>query len=246
MAGRTAVRVSAGGQGAHPPVGVNVRLGGAILEQGLVSRHIDCGRSAASDAHLARPFNKTTEGSHGTCVELIPTSALTDATKLEWGDQVLRKLGADDWRGFAALISPASPGLPTTRAASCRYALTRRSTDLMAPESRLSPAAGTFHTGRIVIMASAVEHWSEGVRVVRCDLESRGLKNRIAVSKFAGLPLFACAQADGAHLALLDLEKLTDEDFERICKDYRELRNRLDGPARRKNGHRRSRGRPAT
>lgn len=28
---------------------------------------------------------------------------------------------------------------------------------------------------------------------------------------------------DGAHLALLDLEELEDEDLERICKDYREL-----------------------
>ena len=27
----------------------------------------------------------------------------------------------------------------------------------------------------------------------------------------------------GAHLALLDLEELDDEDFERICTDYREL-----------------------
>ena len=27
----------------------------------------------------------------------------------------------------------------------------------------------------------------------------------------------------GAHLALLDLEELDDEDFERICRDYREL-----------------------
>jgi low affinity Fe/Cu permease len=27
----------------------------------------------------------------------------------------------------------------------------------------------------------------------------------------------------GAHLALLDLEELDDEDFERICSDYREL-----------------------
>lgn len=28
---------------------------------------------------------------------------------------------------------------------------------------------------------------------------------------------------DGAHLALLDLEELEDDDLERICKDYREL-----------------------
>ena len=28
---------------------------------------------------------------------------------------------------------------------------------------------------------------------------------------------------EGAHLALLDLEELDDEDFERICLDYREL-----------------------
>ena len=28
---------------------------------------------------------------------------------------------------------------------------------------------------------------------------------------------------EGAHLALLDLEELDDEDFERICSDYREL-----------------------
>ena len=31
---------------------------------------------------------------------------------------------------------------------------------------------------------------------------------------------------DGAHLALLDLEELDDEDFERICRDYRELAKR--------------------
>src|SRR4051812_5864968 len=28
---------------------------------------------------------------------------------------------------------------------------------------------------------------------------------------------------EGAHLALLDLEELDDEDFDRICSDYREL-----------------------
>jgi len=28
---------------------------------------------------------------------------------------------------------------------------------------------------------------------------------------------------EGAHLALLDLEELDDQDFERICSDYREL-----------------------
>jgi low affinity Fe/Cu permease len=28
---------------------------------------------------------------------------------------------------------------------------------------------------------------------------------------------------EGAHLGLLDLEELDDEDFERICRDYREL-----------------------
>ena len=28
---------------------------------------------------------------------------------------------------------------------------------------------------------------------------------------------------EGAHLALLDLEELDDEDFDRICRDYREL-----------------------
>lgn len=28
---------------------------------------------------------------------------------------------------------------------------------------------------------------------------------------------------EGAHLALLDLEELDDDDFERICSDYREL-----------------------
>ena len=31
---------------------------------------------------------------------------------------------------------------------------------------------------------------------------------------------------EGAHLALLDLEELEDEDLERICKDYRELADR--------------------
>jgi low affinity Fe/Cu permease len=31
---------------------------------------------------------------------------------------------------------------------------------------------------------------------------------------------------EGAHLALLDLEELEDEDLERICKDYRELAGR--------------------
>ena len=31
---------------------------------------------------------------------------------------------------------------------------------------------------------------------------------------------------DGAHLALLDLEELDDEDFERISRDYRELAKR--------------------
>jgi hypothetical protein len=72
--------------------------------------------------------------------------------------------------------------------------------DLMSPEPRLSPAPATFHTGRVVLRDSTVEHWIAGVRVLTVDLESRGIRNRIETSKFAGLPLFACAPE--GHLVL--------------------------------------------
>jgi len=72
--------------------------------------------------------------------------------------------------------------------------------ELMAPEPRLSPAPGVFHTARVVVRGSYVEHWLQGIRVLECDLEGRGLRALIEASKFAEFPLFARA-AEG-HIVL--------------------------------------------
>jgi hypothetical protein len=72
--------------------------------------------------------------------------------------------------------------------------------DLMAPEPRLSPPAGVFHSARVVVRGSLVEHWLLGVRVLECDLDGRGLKAQIESSKFADFPLFA--RATQGHIVL--------------------------------------------
>jgi hypothetical protein len=71
---------------------------------------------------------------------------------------------------------------------------------LMAPEIRLKMPAGIFRPGRVVVRGFEVEHWIDGVRLLACDLESRGLRHQIESSKFAEYPLFAFAME--GHIAL--------------------------------------------
>jgi len=72
--------------------------------------------------------------------------------------------------------------------------------DIMPPKPRPSPSAGVFHTSRIIALESVIEHWVDGIRVLTCDLASRGIRDRIASSKFAGLAHFGCARE--GHIVL--------------------------------------------
>jgi hypothetical protein len=72
--------------------------------------------------------------------------------------------------------------------------------DVMASEPRLTLPPNVFHMGCIVVRDSEVEHWIAGNRVLTCDLQSRGVQHRIATSKFADCPLYACARE--GHIAL--------------------------------------------
>jgi hypothetical protein len=64
---------------------------------------------------------------------------------------------------------------------------------LLAPEIRLKMQPGIFRPARIVVHGYEIEHWIDGIRVLACDLESRGLRHQIESSKFAEYPLFAAA-----------------------------------------------------
>ena len=69
-----------------------------------------------------------------------------------------------------------------------------------APDSRLNCPAGLFNIARVSLRGSRVEHWLNGARVLACDLSSEDFHRRIAGSKFADFPKFACARE--GHLVL--------------------------------------------
>jgi Domain of Unknown Function (DUF1080) len=61
---------------------------------------------------------------------------------------------------------------------------------LVAPSARPAPKANEFHTGRVVVRGSQVEHWIDEQRVVSCDLASDSVRARISASKFKDFPQF--------------------------------------------------------
>lgn len=59
---------------------------------------------------------------------------------------------------------------------------------------------GRFHSAKVCMKGTQVEHWLEGVRVLACDLASADFRARVARSKFRELPQFA--RAASGHLVL--------------------------------------------
>lgn len=71
---------------------------------------------------------------------------------------------------------------------------------LLAPWHDQRDIANTYHSTRLVVQGSRVEHWIDDTQVLGYDLESEEVKERIARSKFRELPQFSLL-ADG-HIAL--------------------------------------------
>jgi hypothetical protein len=71
---------------------------------------------------------------------------------------------------------------------------------LIAPWHDQRDIANTYHSARLVVQGSRVEHWIDDTQVLGYDLESEEVKERIARSKFRECPQFSLL-ADG-HLAL--------------------------------------------
>jgi hypothetical protein len=76
----------------------------------------------------------------------------------------------------------------------------RRSTGALysfaAPSQRPSNLApGIWHTGRVIVRASKVEHWLNGVRVLATDLESPELRAAMAAEQREDLPKPSDAEA---------------------------------------------------
>jgi hypothetical protein len=59
--------------------------------------------------------------------------------------------------------------------------------DLFGPRNAPPTLTGRFHSGRIVVNGSSVEHWVDGQKVLDYQLGSDRLKKAIAASKFNGI-----------------------------------------------------------
>lgn len=62
--------------------------------------------------------------------------------------------------------------------------------DLLGPEQSLNSAGNSFHSARLIVRDSQVEHWLNGARVLAYDLSDPKLITRIARSKFRDCPQF--------------------------------------------------------
>jgi 3-keto-disaccharide hydrolase len=71
---------------------------------------------------------------------------------------------------------------------------------LMAPWRDQRDIANSYHSGRLLVQGSRVEHWIDATQVLGYDLESEELRERIARSKFREWPLFA--RVPEGHIAL--------------------------------------------
>jgi hypothetical protein len=71
---------------------------------------------------------------------------------------------------------------------------------LIAPRRTVLQPIGSFHTARVVVRASHVEQWLNGVLVVAYSLQSPALAALVAHSRFQALPGFG--QAARGHMAL--------------------------------------------
>ena len=71
---------------------------------------------------------------------------------------------------------------------------------LIAPWHDQRDIANAYHSSRLVVRGSLVEHWIDDTQVLGYDLESEEVKERIARSKFREWPQFALLAA--GHIAL--------------------------------------------
>jgi hypothetical protein len=71
---------------------------------------------------------------------------------------------------------------------------------LIAPWHDQRDIANAYHSARLVVRGSRVEHWIDDTQVLGYDLESEEVKERIARGKFREWPQFALV-AEG-HIAL--------------------------------------------
>lgn len=62
---------------------------------------------------------------------------------------------------------------------------------LMAPWHDVRGSANVYHSARVVVSGTVIEHWIDDTRVLGCDLASEELRERIARSRFRDSPQFA-------------------------------------------------------
>jgi 3-keto-disaccharide hydrolase len=71
---------------------------------------------------------------------------------------------------------------------------------LIAPWHDQRDVANAYHSTRLIVQGSKVEHWIDDTQVLGYDLESEEVKERIARSKFREWPQFA--RLEEGHIAL--------------------------------------------
>ncbi|MGH8316442.1 MAG: 3-keto-disaccharide hydrolase [Steroidobacteraceae bacterium] len=71
---------------------------------------------------------------------------------------------------------------------------------LIAPWHDLRDIANAYHSARLVVQGSRVEHWIDDTQVLGYDLESEEARERIAHSKFREWPQYG--RLEEGHIAL--------------------------------------------
>ena len=84
-------------------------------------------------------------------------------------------------------------GEPALEQAGALYALYPPSRDATRP-------VGQFNQARLVVDRGKVQHWLNGVRVARYDMNSADFKARVAGSKFKAWPTFAASPSGAIAL----------------------------------------------
>ena len=79
---------------------------------------------------------------------------------------------------------------------------------LYPPQDDVTLPAGEWNSGRILVNATHVEHWLNGIRVLEYELGSADWKTRVAASKFANSPSYGTAPE--GHISLQDHNSVVD------------------------------------
>lgn len=85
--------------------------------------------------------------------------------------------------------------------------------DLFGTEKKILHPVGEWNESRIVVNGKHVEHWLNGAKVVECELDSDGVREAIARSKYHVVPGFGtkiatplCLQDHGEEVAFRNLK----------------------------------------